>query len=281
MSEISNIDFDLIFIANQYLKTLEETLALGIPERKIFIVFQDLYLEYREKYPDGKVKFALTSILTHKHQIKDVFDEQIAELDGNYFLFASDYFRIGTMQRCAEEILNRNIEGDIAELGVFQGEFAQYINRQFPNRMFHLFDTFEGFIESEVKSDNQENLIDEKVFASSMDFFKRTRLELVMSKMKYPEQIQIHKGYFPDTIPKEEKKFALVSIDPDLYKPALAGLKYFYPRLSEGGYIILHDYHGMAFSNSIHKAVADFEKEIGHVAKVPLGDMGGALIITK
>ena len=58
VSEIVDLDFDLIFIANQYYPTLDETLALGIPEEKIFIVYQNLYEEYRLRCPHGKIRAA-------------------------------------------------------------------------------------------------------------------------------------------------------------------------------------------------------------------------------
>lgn len=37
-------------------------------------------------------------------------------------------------------------EASVAETGVFQGEFAKWINQYFPNCVLHLFDTFQGFL---------------------------------------------------------------------------------------------------------------------------------------
>lgn len=36
-------------------------------------------------------------------------------------------------------------DAEVAEAGVFQGDFARYINLYFADRRLHLFDTFEGF----------------------------------------------------------------------------------------------------------------------------------------
>jgi O-methyltransferase len=55
-----------------------------------------------------------------------------------------DYFRLSSLELCAQEI-DEDSEGCVAELGVYRGDFAQYINTLFPNRKFYLFDTFEGF----------------------------------------------------------------------------------------------------------------------------------------
>jgi O-methyltransferase len=37
--------------------------------------------------------------------------------------------------------------------------------------------------------------------------------------------------------------YALVNLDADLYNPTKAGLEYFYPHLSPGGVIFIHDYN--------------------------------------
>ena len=101
-----------------------------------------------------------------------------------------------------------------------------------------------------------------------------------MSKMKHPEKIELHKGYFPDTIPPEEKIFAFVSLDPDLYKPTFDGLRYFYPRLSKHGYIMIHDYNNVQFFKSVHQAVEDFRQEFD-INIVPIPDENGTLVISK
>ena len=42
-------------------------------------------------------------------------------------------------------IIEKNIKGDFAELGVYQGKTAKLIHHYAPERNLHLFDTFEGF----------------------------------------------------------------------------------------------------------------------------------------
>lgn len=55
--------------------------------------------------------------------------------------------RVATMRLLAEQIHELEIPGDAAELGVYRGDFAVHINAAFPDRLLHLFDTFEGFAE--------------------------------------------------------------------------------------------------------------------------------------
>ena len=280
MSELPNLDFDLIFITNRHYQTLEQTLNIGIPESKIYIASTTIFDEYNQKNPNGSIKFALASIFTQRIQTQKTLDEQVATLEDNFFLTSKDGFRVGTLQLIAKEIQNRNVEGEIAELGVFQGNFSKHLNQLFSDRTLNLFDTFEGFDSKDETTDLQRNLIVDQTLTSTK-FLRDTSTDLVMSKMKHPERVKIYKGYFPATIPSEEKQFALVSIDVDLYAPALEGLKYFYPRLSDGGFIMLHDYNESLFSKSIHQAVEEFEQKFGRVAKIPIADQHGSLIITK
>ena len=121
--------------------------------------------------------------------------------------------------------------GDVAEIGVYQGEFSQKINEAFPDRKLFLFDTFSGFPSDDKKYD-QENLLH-----SHDDDFTKTSEKLVLSKMKTPENCIIKKGRFPETATNLPEKFVFVNIDTDLYLPSIEGLKYFYPKLSPGGMV--------------------------------------------
>ena len=48
---------------------------------------------------------------------------------------------------------------------------------------------------------------------------------------------------FPVTLEGLEDRFAFVSLDVDLYQPTAAGLKYFYPRLVNGGCTLIQGYN--------------------------------------
>lgn len=189
-----------------------------------------------------------------------------------------DYTRYRGLELIAEQISRNNIQGSVAELGVFRGDFSSEINRIFPDRKLYLFDTFEGFADSDVIYDREKDYTSNK-FITESNSFKDTSVELVLQKMPHPEQCVVRKGYFPETAEGLEDTFALVSIDCDLYVPILAGLEYFYPRLISGGYIMLHDYNHKEFG--VKDAVEDFEKKNEKICKVPYPDQGGTLVIYK
>lgn len=141
--------------------------------------------------------------------------------------------RIAALEVASREIYDRNIRGEAAEAGVYQGEFARYINQFFYDRKLYLFDTFEGFSEKDIKVESQNGYT-----RRNSGYFGDTSVDFVMSKMKIKDNIIVKKGYFPDTTEGVADRFCFVSLDMDLYQPIKAGLEYFYPRLNWGGVYI-------------------------------------------
>ncbi|MDF9828429.1 O-methyltransferase [Ereboglobus sp. PH5-10] len=187
--------------------------------------------------------------------------------------FTFDAVRASTLELVCQEIKRNRVEGETAELGVYRGDFAKYINAAFPEKKLYLFDTFEGFEKTEMKKGRSSG------DAAVIDDFSKTSANLVLSKMRHSGQCIIKKGFFPDTAKDVEAKFALVSIDADLYEPILAGLDFFYGRLSKGGYILIHDYNNKQYKGA-NKAVVEFCTARG-ITLVPVADASGSAIIIK
>lgn len=187
--------------------------------------------------------------------------------------FNLDFVRYTTLELCCNEIRKHNVNGNIAELGVYKGDFAKRINQLFPDKKLYLFDTFEGFDAKDVSTEKK------KSFSSGEQDFSDTSVELVLSKMKYPANCIIKKGFFPNSVMGVDDRFCFVSIDADLYEPILAGLQFFYPKLEPKGYIFVHD-----FNNDLYKgakiAVLEF-CEANSINYLPIPDSCGTAIITK
>lgn len=181
-------------------------------------------------------------------------------------------FRLSTLRLLAAEINERNIQGSIAELGVYKGYLTRELNILFKERRLYLFDTFEGFDERDLECEKMCR--NSKALNSD---FSDTSIDQVKGVLLYPEKAIFCKGYFPDTAANIDDKFALVSLDPDLYLPTLNGLRYFYPRLNKGGYILIHDYNSTQFPN-VKKAVNEFSRE-ADIKIVPLSDLHGSAVI--
>lgn len=159
-------------------------------------------------------------------------------------------------------------EWNVAEAGVYQGEFSKEINKCFPNQMLYLFDTFEGFDSRDVEVERRD-----KLSTLETAHFNGTSVELVTKKLPYPEKAIIRKGYFPETsVGLEELNFFFVNLDFDLYSPTLSGLRFFYPRIVKGGVLLIHDYYSADLAG-VKKAIDDFEMEQGiKLIRLPIGD---------
>ena len=190
-------------------------------------------------------------------------------IDKNYL----DYIRLATLELISNQVNVQQLPGSVAELGVYKGKFARYINEYFPDRKLYLFDTFEGFDQRDIAKEQQQN------YSSGNQNFSETSIEAVMKKMKYPEQCIPVKGYFPESASGIEEQFVFVSLDTDLYEPIYAGLQFFFPRLVHGGYIFVHDFNNDGYKG-VKDAVVKFCSE-NKLAYVPLPDTGGSVVIGK
>jgi O-methyltransferase len=185
-----------------------------------------------------------------------------------------DYVRVTTLELLANEIVTKNVIGEIAELGVYKGGFAKYINAVFTDRDLYLFDTFEGFSEEDIEYEKKiRNNYKHQDFAN-------TSINEVLKIMPYPKKCIIKKGHFPQSFEGlENKLFAFVSIDVDLFEPTLKGLETFYPRISSNGFIMVHDYSNRNYPGC-KKAIEQFCLGKG-ISYVPIPDIGGSVVIRK
>lgn len=195
------------------------------------------------------------------------------------FASIGDYYhqldiRSSTLLRLASRMQHQNLNGAVAELGVYKGETAWKLNALFPERPLYLFDTFEGFDTRDIEEETNRGCS-----RAQKEEFADTSAEAVLSRMPYPEQVIIRKGFFPETAAGlEDQQYMLVSLDADLYAPTLAGLEYFYPRLCKGGVILLHDYNNERFRGA-KQAVNEYEEKCGPLLLVPLSDLHGTAVI--
>jgi len=162
------------------------------------------------------------------------------------------------------------VEGAAAELGVYRGGFARCLSALLPERTLYLFDTFEGFDESEAEGQER----------GFVEAHRGASAERVLSLLPHPEKAIIRPGIFPATAAGlEDERFCLVSLDADLEESTLAGLRFFLPRMAEGGYLLLHDYLNPKLPG-VQRAVARYEAEAGRLRAVPLCDVNGTLVIS-
>jgi hypothetical protein len=199
--------------------------------------------------------------LIHKYQIpKEKIDTDLFR----HHLVTREIF----LYYQSQIIYNKGLMGNVAEAGVFRGDFAKFINLFFPDRILYLFDTFEGHDSADMDIDITKGGKLAQSFESGL--FKNTSEDFVKSVLPYPDKAIIKKGYFPETAEGIRDEFVFVSLDLNLYAPILAGLEFFYPKLVRGGIILVHDYFD-AYITGVSQAVNEFCKR-NHLSCIAIGD---------
>ena len=206
-----------------------------------------------------------------------------------YLLYRSNYFgdvlflydlassfcvKTAVLRRLLRRLEEIGIEGSLAELGCQNGDTSWQLNALLPHRKLYLFDTFTGFDERDIQKEKELGCSK----AETGEMAAKAEAQ-ILSRMVAPEQIVLKKGYFPETASiAEEEKFAFVCLDACLYNPTFRGLEFFFPRMSQGGVILLTRFEDDAY-NGVFQAVMDFERTYGHLLMLPAGDVTGTMLI--
>lgn len=276
--QIPVIKVDLILIASRHSAAIyEQCLSLGLNPDSLFFLKNNYILRNRNDSCQKARELLPPKLLTRLEQPCRIIREPAGSLGPSLFSeeMDSDYVRIKTLELLVQAI--RQVPGDTAELGVYRGFFARIMNGLMPDRKLYLFDSFEGFVPEESQKELEQKTCTE----SFLDAHKRTSAQKVLESMPHPEQVLLYPGYFPQSLNNLEASFALVSLDADFEATTHAGLTYFWPRLSSGGYIMLHDYNSPNLTG-VKNAVRQYEQEHQlHLPGVPLCDISGTLVLCK
>jgi len=156
-----------------------------------------------------------------------------------------------------------NLEGDMAEVGVYQGGSAKIICEAKQKARLHLFDTFSGL----PPVSDKDTHFGTKFWQDNE--FGNTSEESVKKYLSKYDSVFLYKGIFPETSdPIKDSKFSFVHLDVDLYQSTRDCLEFFYPRLIKGGIILTHDYH----SNGVQIAFKEYFQNM----KIPIIELTGS-----
>lgn len=132
--------------------------------------------------------------------------------------------------QCAEV---RDMQGSVAEVGVYKGGTARILANNLPEKRIHLFDTFEGMPP-----------VNPKVDIHKPGDFDDAPLESVQAFLKGKENVKFWPGMFPESAQGlEDLSFCLVHVDVDIYESTKSVIEFFWPLLVEGGIMVFDDYN--------------------------------------
>ncbi len=268
--ELAARDCDLIIVTSRDADGIAGRCSeLGIDTDKLLFLKNNVTLCDRNRGYDlarTALGDAFVDALRHSHHVvrspSFAVRRRLPESD-----LENDYVRLKTLELLCQEL--EDVPGELAELGVYRGAFARCLNALLPERRLWLFDTFTGFDESESAGYGE----------GFVRAHENTSAGLVLSRLPHPEMAVLCPGLFPDSAAElPERRFALVSLDVDLEESSYQGLSWFLPRMSAGGFLLLHDYHNPKLPG-VREAVARYQREHGRLHAVPLCDVSGTLVI--
>jgi len=163
--------------------------------------------------------------------------------------------------------LSNRLEGDLAECGCYQGATAYFMAKASTHGTLCLFDSFAGIsrpASNDVSSDAEVMGWAEGDLAAGEDTVRQTLAGF--------NAVEYYAGWIPTRFADvEERRFRVVHIDVDLYQPTRDSIEFFYPRLVDGGTIVMDDY-GLMTCPGARQAADEFATSHGiDILELPTG----------
>lgn len=157
------------------------------------------------------------------------------------------------------DVIAKNTAGDIVEFGCYSGTTSLFIRRlldqteQSKTRAFHVYDSFEGL---PAKSRQDESAAGVQFAAGELAASKKQFLQNFRAANLAPPIA--HKFWFDQlTTDDVPQNIAFAFLDGDFYESILHPLTLIWPRMSQGGIILIDDY-GREALPGVERAVRDF-----------------------
>jgi O-methyltransferase len=165
--------------------------------------------------------------------------------------------RLDNIQFCLETVIRDRVPGDCIETGLWRGGASIFMRAVLKaygitDRTVWLADSFAGL----PPPDAAEYPQDSQDIHHTIKFLAVSREEVEKNFVKYglfDSQVRFLKGWFKDTLPNAPiQKLSVIRLDGDMYESTMEGLKYLYPKLSAGGFVIVDDYALKGCKEAVH-----------------------------
>jgi O-methyltransferase len=141
--------------------------------------------------------------------------------------------------------LCQEIAGAVVECGTWRGGMIAGIAELLGDRSYYLFDSFEG-LPGAKQIDGQAALAWQSNTNSPFYYDNCTADEASAKEamsLSGSKNYFITKGWFQDTLKEFDQDIAILRLDADWYDSTMECLTYLYPKVVEGGVVIIDDYH--------------------------------------
>jgi O-methyltransferase len=158
----------------------------------------------------------------------------------------------------SNEIITNNIAGDFVECGVASGAqiiaMATAISEKNSNKNIHAFDSFQGIPMAGEFDTQQPGIgdithdkfapLEQRLVSSNITVHSKQEVINNFNNIGLPlHNVAFIEGWFQNTIPTYQiGDICMLRLDGDLYESTMVCLEYLYPKVSEGGVIIIDDY---------------------------------------
>ncbi len=169
------------------------------------------------------------------------------------------------LRSCIEDVLDAGVEGDFIETGVWRGGAAIFMRGALAaygdeERVVWAADSFAGLPHPAAtlypQDEGDDSWVEESWFEIPLETVKRNfeRYGLL------DERVRFLVGWFHETLPEAPiERLSLIRLDGDMYGSTMEALRFLYPKLSPGGYVIVDDY----WLPNCRAAVEDYRAEQG------------------
>ncbi|WP_223830487.1 TylF/MycF family methyltransferase [Nocardiopsis quinghaiensis] len=186
--------------------------------------------------------------------------------------------RLDNIQECVESVIHDGVPGDLLEAGVWRGGASILMRavlraHEVKDRTVWAADSFEGIPEPDTARYPADRGSPLHLWN---DFLSASREDVEENFRRYgllDGQVRFLEGWFRDTLPEAPvESLAVLRVDGDLYESTADALTHLYPKLSEGGYVIVDDYGALA---SCRLAVNHFRERHGVTEPLHMIDRSG------
>lgn len=186
------------------------------------------------------------------------------------------FARLENLESCIRQVVADGVPGDIIETGVWRGGasiFARGVLKVLgeTGRKVWLADSFRGLPPPDPErypQDAGSALHEQEHLKADLESVKR-HFELFDL---LDEQVDFIEGYFEQSLARAPvQRLAVARLDGDMYSSTMVALEHLYPKISQGGFVIIDDYA----LQPCREAVSEFRAAHGIAAQIQEIDWTG------